>query len=152
MEMAGTATRAIEASPRVYELLKRLHTASATQEKSLSQVLLYLKTMIGFYIRKASWPKAADHHMRHKFVSLEQDKCQFMYLLARSLGAKNIIEVGTSIGVSTIYLALAVGQNVRDARVMGMRATGNVVATKKEATKAAEAIDYWIQAGDEVES
>ncbi|EXU95762.1 S-adenosylmethionine-dependent methyltransferase family protein [Metarhizium robertsii] len=82
MEMGGRATWAIEASPRVHELLKRLHTASASQEKSLS------------------------------FVSLEQDKCQFMYLLARSLGAKNIIEAGTSFG-----------QNVRDARVMGMSAT-----------------------------
>ncbi|KID59825.1 O-methyltransferase family protein, partial [Metarhizium brunneum ARSEF 3297] len=149
--MAGTATWAIEASPRVHELLKHLHTASASQEKSLSQVWFYLKTIIGFYIRKAAWPKAADDHMRHKFVSLEQDKCQFMYLLARSLGAKNIIKAGTSFGVSTIYLALAVGQNARDARVMGMRATGKVVATEKEATKAAKTMDYWMQAGDEVE-
>lgn len=90
--------------------------------------------------------------MRDKFVSLEEDKCQFMYLLARSIGARNVVEAGTSFGVSTIYLALAVGQNVADAKaVTGKPVTGKVIGTEKEPTKAAKARDHWKQAGDEVE-
>ncbi|KAK3175809.1 hypothetical protein K4F52_009970 [Lecanicillium sp. MT-2017a] len=152
MGTVETATWAIEASPRVHELLNRLHAASAAQEKKVSQFLFYLQTILKFYIKKAAWSKAADDHMRDKFVSLEQDKCQLMYLLARSIQAKNIIEAGTSFGVSTIYLALAVGQNVTDTGdAMAMRAAGKVIATEKEPTKARKARDYWRQAGDEVE-
>jgi len=108
--------------------------------------------LVGHYIWNAGWSRAADDHMRDKFVSLERDKCQFLYLLARSTGAKDIIEAGTSFGVSTMYLALAVGQNVRDAReATGMPVTGKVIATEKEPTKAAGARNYWKQAGNEVE-
>ena len=89
--------------------------------------------------------------MRDKFVALEQDKCQFMYLLARSINAKNIVEAGTSFGVSTIYLALAVGQNVTEARAKGEIVSGKVVATEKEASKAVRAREHWSEAGEEVE-
>jgi hypothetical protein len=90
--------------------------------------------------------------MRDKFVSLEQEKCQLLYLLARSSGARNIVEAGTSFGVSTIYLALAVGQNVADARAAtGKGVTGKVIATEKEPSKAARARDHWKEAGDEIE-
>lgn len=80
--------------------------------------------------------------MRDKFVALEPDKCQLIYLLARSIGAKNIVEAGTSFGVSTIYLALAVGQNPGG---------GKVIATEKEPEKAKRARRHWKEAGEEVE-
>lgn len=83
--------------------------------------------------------------MLDKFVSLEEDKCQLTYLLARSIGARNIVEAGTSFGVSTIYLALAVGQNT------GPGEAGKVIATEKEPTKAERARKHWKEAGDEVE-
>jgi len=41
------------------------------------------------------------------FVALEEDKCQFVYLLAKSSGATRIVEAGTRFGVPTVYLALA---------------------------------------------
>ncbi|EWY79947.1 hypothetical protein FOCG_17863 [Fusarium oxysporum f. sp. radicis-lycopersici 26381] len=148
----GTAARALEASPRIHKMLQHLHAISAAQEKSFSQIFFYLKMLVGYYIWNTGWSQASDDHMRDKFVSLEEDKCQFMYLLARSMGAKNIIEAGTSFGVSTIYLALAVGQNVADARATtGTSVTGKVIATEKEPTKIARARDYWKQAGNEVE-
>jgi predicted O-methyltransferase YrrM len=91
--------------------------------------------------------------MKDKFVALEADKCRFIYLLARSLGVCNVVEAGTSFGVSTIYLALAVGQNVAQGK-MSLRATkiaGRVIATEKEHLKAVKAREYWKEAGDEVE-
>ncbi|OBT49665.1 hypothetical protein VE04_09726 [Pseudogymnoascus sp. 24MN13] len=100
----------------------------------------------------ALWSAGADDHMRDKFVALEPDKCQLLYLLARSMGALNIVEAGTSFGVSTMYLALAVGQNIAQAKAGGgVEVTGKVIATEKEATKAAWAREYWKEAGEEVE-
>ena len=142
---------AILASPRVHALLKRLHAASEAQEKTLSQSWFYLKRLISFYLFSSSWASAADDHMRDKFVALEEDKCHFVYLLARSSGALNIVEAGTSFGVSTIYLALAVGQNIADQKALGRSVSGKVVATEKEPTKAARAREHWAEAGDEVE-
>ncbi len=142
---------AISASPRVHTLLERLHAASEAQEKTLSQTWFYLKRVIAFYLFSSSWGSAADDHMRDKFVALEEDKCHFVYLLARSSGALNIVEAGTSFGVSTIYLALAVGQNIADQKALGRSVSGKVVATEKEPTKAARAREHWAEAGDEVE-
>ncbi len=83
--------------------------------------------------------------MRDKFIALDQDKCQFVYQVARAIGARNIAEVGTSFGVSTIYLALAVGSNLERSGGKGM-----VIGTEKESSKAEQARKYWKDAGDEV--
>ncbi len=69
-----------------------------------------------------------------KFVALDPDKCELVYLLLRSTGARYVVEAGTSFGLSTIYLALAVGQNASAAG-----AEGKVIATENEAAKAAKA-------------
>lgn len=153
MAPSATATQAVEASPRVHELLDRLHAESEAQEKALSQYWFYLTRIFGYYISGQTWTASSDDHMRDKFVALEQDKCQFMYLLARSIDARNIAEAGTSFGVSTMYLALAVGQNVTKARRRGEEAvTGKVIGTEKEPSKAARARRHWGEAGEEVES
>ncbi|TWU77607.1 hypothetical protein ED733_007903 [Metarhizium rileyi] len=152
MSPGAIAQQAVVASPRVHELLQKLHRLSEAQEASMSQIFFYLKRLFAFYLFRSEWSAAADDHMRDKFVSLEQDKCHMMYLLARSSGARNIVEAGTSFGVSTMYLALAVGQNVADARAAsGHAVTGKVIATENEPTKAARARSHWKEAGDEIE-
>ena len=83
-----------------------------------------------------------DNMMRNRFVALERDKCQFIYQLLRSKNAVNIVEAGTSFGVSTIYWALAVSQNTA-----GKANVGKVIATEKEAEKAARAKEHWREAG-----
>ncbi|KAM0563154.1 hypothetical protein ACHAPJ_000868 [Fusarium lateritium] len=147
MAPSATAIQAVEASPRVHELLERLHAASEAQENTYSQWWFYVKYLYGF----TSWSASSDDHMRDKFVALEQDKCQFMYLLARSINAKNIVEAGTSFGVSTMYLALAVGQNVNEAKANGEIVSGKVIGTEWESSKAAGARKHWGEAGEEVE-
>lgn len=149
------SNKSIIASPRVHELLQRLHRESESQEKSFSQIFFYFKRLARFYLFNETWSTASDDHMRDKFVSLEADKSQLVYLLARSIGARNMVEAGTSFGVSTIYLALAVGQNVtdvnRDIAPGDRQVTGKVIATEKEPSKAARAREHWKEAGDEVE-
>ncbi|SCO85573.1 related to O-methyltransferase [Fusarium oxysporum] len=79
-----------------------------------------------------------------KFVALDPDKCAYVYLLLRSMKARIVVEAGTSFGVSTIYLALAVSQNAGSQ-------PGKVIATENEPTKAFKARKYWSQAGDDIE-
>lgn len=152
MTPSPTALHAIEASPRVHQVLSRLHAESSAQEKSLSQTWFYINRLLSHYLFGTNWSASADDHMRDKFVALEQEKCEFTYLLARSIGAVNIVEAGTSFGVSTIYLALAVGQNVEDRKQRGEIVTGRVVGTEKEPSKAERARKHWQETGEEIES
>ena len=52
-----------------------------------------------------------------------------------------ILQAGTSYGVSTIYLALALKHN---------GAKGKVIATENEAKKIQKAKEYWAEAGEDV--
>ncbi|KAF7373330.1 putative o-methyltransferase protein [Mycena sanguinolenta] len=113
----------ITASSRVLKVLSDLHVEADAE---------------GPYLNPAS---SLD-----KFVTLDTDKCALVYLLLRSTGARYVVEAGTSFGLSTIYLALAVGQN---ATVAG--GSGKVIATEQEAHKAARAREHWARAGPEVE-
>ncbi|SPJ89160.1 related to O-methyltransferase [Fusarium torulosum] len=79
-----------------------------------------------------------------KFVALDPDKCAFVYLLLRSMKARFVVEAGTSFGVSTIYLALAVAQNAGSG-------SGRVIATENEPAKADRARKHWSQTGDDIQ-
>jgi len=90
-------------------LLAALHAQSQAQEAET-----------GAYFRRRgeagelSWEGLdADAHafMADKLVALEPAKAEFCYLTCRALGARRIVEVGTSHGVSTLYLAAAVRDN-----------------------------------------
>lgn len=142
------STQSVKASLKVHTLLDRLHAESEAQESSAAQGIWYFQRLASHYLFGTTWSASSDVKMVDKFVALERDKCQLMYLLARSIGARNIVEAGTSFGVSTIYLALAVGQNVG---ASGGAGNGKVIATEKEASKAAKAREYWKEAGEEVE-
>jgi predicted O-methyltransferase YrrM len=72
-----------------------------------------------------------------KMVALEKDKAEFCYALCRALGAKRIVECGTSFGVSTLYLAAAIRDN----------GGGQVIATEWEAAKAKIARQNFAAAG-----
>lgn len=144
----------IVANSRVLLLLRRLHAQSQKEERSWSQKFFYLTRLVRFFAIGELWSSAADDHMRDKFVALDRDKCEYIYLLARAVGARNVVEAGTSFGVSTIYLALAVGQNVllQRRRAIGSSiVAGKVIATEKEPSKAERAKAHWREAGEEVE-
>ncbi|GAM88140.1 hypothetical protein ANO11243_061710 [Dothideomycetidae sp. 11243] len=81
-----------------------------------------------------------------RFVALDPDKCAFLYSLLRCSQAHCVVEAGTSFGLSTIHIALAVGQN---AEVDGR--PSKVIATENEPVKAARARQHWAKAGKAVE-
>jgi predicted O-methyltransferase YrrM len=131
MEHARSIEQALScvvATPQTLQLLRDLHTRALDEAA---------------YISTDSQPASAA---LHRFVALEPDKCAIVYLLLRSMNARFVVEAGTSFGLSTIYLALAVGQN---AAALGT--DGKVIATENEPSKALKAREHWRAAGDDVE-
>jgi predicted O-methyltransferase YrrM len=80
--------------------------------------------------------------VRDKLVALDPEKCDLCYLLCRSIGARRVVEFGTSFGVSTIYLAAAVRDTVRERGGEGV-----VIGSEIEPTKAAVATANIAEAG-----
>lgn len=134
--MTLSSPNPVVAPAHIHALLRKFHDASSIQEADLG------KFDLGEYL-----DQTADFHdrMRDKFIALDQDKCHFVYQIARAINAKNVVEIGTSFGVSTIYLALAVGSNIEKSG-----GEGKVIATEKETSKAERARAYWKEAGDEL--
>ncbi|TEY80333.1 hypothetical protein BOTCAL_0039g00300 [Botryotinia calthae] len=130
--MSSSTTNPIIAPLRIHTLLLRLHHESLTQETLLRS--RYTKNDAADF----------DTIVRDAFIALDQEKCQFIYQISRATAARNIVEVGTSFGVSTIYLALAVARNLE---IVG--GEGRVIATEKESGKAEKARAYWREAGEE---
>ena len=87
-------------------------------------------------------PKEARAFLRDKLVALDPDKAEFCYQLCRASNARRIVEIGTSYGVSTLYLAAAIRDNVRAGGGDGV-----VIGTEYEPNKAAAARAHFEQAG-----
>ncbi|KAL4898857.1 hypothetical protein BDW74DRAFT_126457 [Aspergillus multicolor] len=139
----------IDAPEHILQLLAKLHRISLEQEAAISdngkvfssEILGDLEDKVGGLNSKSAF----DRLMLDKFIALDEDKCQFLYQLINAMGATNVVEAGTSFGVSTIYLALAVAQTKAATGKPGV-----VVATEKEAEKAVVARKYWAECGEVV--
>lgn len=143
---AGTASRLIGISPTNQSFLKDLHAQSLTQEAALdSQRVASIRAHFSKDPEQAK--NALDALMLDKFIALEEDKCHFIHTLLLSTQATTVVEVGTSFGVSTIYLAAAVGYN---ASLRGNRSKGIVIGTEKEPSKAVIAKSNWTRAGSSI--
>ena len=130
--MAGMS---VLGDPALQAIVDRLHAESEAQEA---------ETGAWFSERgkrgELSWDgldEKSHRYMADKLVALEPPKAEFCHLLCRSIGARRVVEVGTSFGVSTLYLAAAVRANGH----------GVVIGTEHEPTKAAAARKTFIEAG-----
>ena len=121
--------------PPIQAIADRLLAASEAQDAAMGP----------FFQRKAaagelnfqSFDDETHRFLADKYVALEADKAEFAYLVARSLKARRIVEVGTSYGMSTLYLAQAIRDN----------GGGTVIATEYEPAKAAQARANFAEAG-----
>lgn len=141
--------QAIKALDHVLGLLRRLHKRSLEQEDALKLDGTVQKFKTDESIVPAERQKFFDHLMQDILIALVPDKCIYMYNLVRAIGSLNVIEAGTSFGVSTMYLALAVGQNAE--RFGKTFCEAGVIATENEPAKARLARQYWTEAGQSVE-
>jgi predicted O-methyltransferase YrrM len=122
--------------PQLERLLSVLHA------KSDEQVPL----IANFFAQRGGDARLADDgevktFRSDKLVALDRDKAEFCYQLCRVSNAHRVVEAGTSYGVSTLYLAAAVRDNVR-----GTAGTGVVIGTEHEPEKARAARRHFEQA------
>src|SRR5262245_28480377 len=121
-------------------LIDRLHDQSAAQNEAIES----------YFTRRAhegtldlrEFDAETHRFMSDKFIALDRDKAEFCYQLCRALRAKRVVEAGTSFGVSTLYLAAAVRDNLHHDG-----GTGQVIGTEHEPQKAAVARSHFSEAG-----
>lgn len=75
--------------------------------------------------------------MKDFFIPVSPEQGAFLYLTARALDARNVVEFGTSFGISTIYLAAGVKDN----------GGGRVIGSEIEPGKRARARRHLEEAG-----
>lgn len=127
-------------NPELERMLARLHARSDEQREAMSD---HLATRD----RQGAAPLADDatrikQFRSDKLVALDRDKAEFCYQLCRASNARRIVEIGTSYGVSTLYLAAALRDNMRAGGGGGM-----VIGTEYEPEKAKAAREHFREAG-----
>jgi predicted O-methyltransferase YrrM len=122
------------------ELVDRLHTQSESQTQEL----------MDYFSARAEEPSfdwnrfdaRTNQFLSDKLVALDRDKAEFCYHICRALGARRVVEAGTSFGVSTLFLAAAVRDNLRQ-----NGGDGIVIATEYEPEKVKAARETFAEAG-----
>ena len=97
--------------PHMERLLDRLHERSDAQTAAIREHRAERDRAVG----RAPEDQAAltKTFRADKLYALDRDKAEFCYQLCRAIDARRVVEMGTSYGVSTLYLAAAVRDNVR---------------------------------------
>lgn len=102
--------------PQVRSELERLHAAARGDVfRMLGRLPSLARSFLG---RDAPAPAVLSSRMKDLYIPLSPAQGRFLYLVARSLSARRIVEFGTSFGVSTIYAAAAARDN-GNGRVIG---------------------------------
>jgi predicted O-methyltransferase YrrM len=86
------------------------------------------------------------------YLSVSRETGTLLYMLARSIQARSVVEFGTSFGISTLYLAAAMKDN-GGGRVIGTEFEPSKVARARENIAAAGLSEFVdIRAGDALET
>jgi predicted O-methyltransferase YrrM len=102
--------------PRVTSTLQALH---ARARQDMFVFMRALPSVAWSVLRGRPAIDGAIPFLKDAYIPVDPDQGKFLYVTARVLNAKRIVEFGTSFGISTIYLAAA-------ARANG----GNVIGTE----------------------
>ena len=122
--------------PKVAGLLSRLHAAAKGDVRHFLRAAPAMA--VGWLRGRGAGAFAAlEPHLKDAFIPVSPDAGRFLYLVARSIGARHIVEYGTSFAISTIYLAAAVRDN----------GGGRVIGTELEPTKHARALAHLAEGG-----
>src|SRR6266850_6192447 len=118
--------------PLLERLLAKLHAESDAQNPAIRDHYDDRDRSVG----RSPEDQAArtKTFLSDKLYALDRDKAEFCYQLCRAIDARRIVEIGTSYGVSTIYLAAALRDNIAERGGLGL-----VIGTEYEPQKAAAA-------------
>jgi predicted O-methyltransferase YrrM len=101
--------------PKVANFLDRLHRAARRDWLFFAR---HIPMMARLILSKDVAPSAEQAKLlKDVYIPISQAQGRFLYLVARSIGARRMVEFGTSFGVSTIYAAAAARDN--GGRVIG---------------------------------
>jgi len=118
--------------PNLERLLDRLHELSDAQTPAIREYRAERdKVLDRAPEEQAALTKA---FLADKIYALDRDKAEFCYQICRTIDARRVVEIGTSYGVSTLYLAAAVRDNIRAGGGSGV-----VIGTEYEPEKASAA-------------
>jgi len=132
--------------PPIDDLLDRLYAQHAAQNDAVG----------GYFMTRAAegsldWNRFDDRtneFLRDKLIALDRPKAEFCYHVCRALQARRIVEAGTSFGVSTIFLAAAARDNLRQPHPeSGAAGSAVVIGTEYEPDKARMARGHFVEAG-----
>jgi predicted O-methyltransferase YrrM len=126
--------------PKLEALLERLHARSAGEGEALASYFA-ARAREGT-LDWGRFEERDDRFLSDKLVALDRDKAELCYQLCRALRARRVVEAGTSFGVSTLYLAAAVRDNLREDGGVGV-----VIGTEVEPEKARAARAHFAEAG-----
>jgi predicted O-methyltransferase YrrM len=121
--------------PRVRGVLERLH--GAARWDPLRFLPLVPAVTLGLLRRKTFAESVSPGAMKDCYIPVSRGQGRFLYLTARAVGAKRVVEFGTSFGISTIYLAAAVRDN----------GGGIVIGAELEPSKQERAVAHLEEAG-----
>lgn len=95
--------------PRVRGVLDSLHAAARADRYRF--IGLAPRLAAGMLRGKSFFQIATPAVMGHCYISVPPGEGRFLNLTARAIGARRVVEFGTSFAISTIYLACAVKDN-----------------------------------------
>jgi predicted O-methyltransferase YrrM/RimJ/RimL family protein N-acetyltransferase len=121
--------------PRAAAVLARLHREASRQNPQL--ILRFASQLPRLLLRRPLRWTRLEPRLDDMYLALDPASGTFLYLLARALRARQVVEFGTSFGISTIYLALAVRDN----------GGGRVIGTELVREKTARARQHLEEAG-----
>jgi predicted O-methyltransferase YrrM len=94
--------------PKVRQALDRLHKAARGDRWVF---LRGAPAAIGAVARGKSAMEGMKPYLKNAYIPISPEQGQYMYQTARLIGARNIVEFGTSFGISAIYLGAAARDN-----------------------------------------
>jgi predicted O-methyltransferase YrrM len=141
-------------TPPLSGLLDRLFAEAEASHVSMRQELARLTPEE----RAASEQSAGDYRTfymtraKSVYLSVSRETGTLLYMLARSIEARSVVEFGTSFGISTLYLAAAMKDN-GGGRVIGTEFEPSKVVRARENIAAAGLSEFVeIRAGDALET
>ena len=132
--LSVAATPSSLEDPRVRAVLDRLHEAASGD---VFRMLGRLPTFVSALFDRRVDPAEMSRRFKNVYIPLSRGQGKLLYLVARSLDARRIVEFGTSFGVSTIYAASAARDN----------GNGRVIGSELEPGKRAKAVENLAEAG-----
>lgn len=127
-------TNSLKTEP-IKSLLDRLHQQAKGDPLKFARLI---PRFVSGKIRGKSFTEIMTPEvMKEVYIPISREQGEFLYLTARSLSARRIVEFGTSFGISTIYLGAAIKDN----------GGGWVIGSEIEPSKHERAVDHLEQAG-----